>query len=58
MYLVPLLGQNLGVIQVLRGQAVTGEQMALMMLSGFAAALLAVAVTAYLYRSERLAISG
>jgi sodium transport system permease protein len=58
MYLVPLLGQNLGVIQVLRGQAVTGEQMALMMLGGFAAALLAVAVTAYLYRSERLAISG
>jgi sodium transport system permease protein len=58
MYAVPLLGQNLGIIQVLRGQPLTGEQLGLCLAGGFATAIVAVLVTAYLYRSERLAISG
>ncbi len=58
MYAVPLLGQNLGIVQVLRGDAMTMEQIGLCLAGGFGAAALAVLVTAYLYRSERLAISG
>jgi sodium transport system permease protein len=58
MYAVPLLGQNLGIVQVLRGDGMTGQQIALCLAGGFVAAAIAVAVTAYLYRSERLAISG
>ena len=58
MYAVPLLGQNLGIIKVLRGQMVSGQELGLVLASGFAAAAVAVGVTAWLYRSERLAISG
>ncbi|MBB3227915.1 sodium transport system permease protein [Luteibacter sp. Sphag1AF] len=58
MYAVPLLGQNLGIVQLLRGDGVTGQQVLLCMAGGFAAAAVAVAATAYMYRSERLAISG
>ncbi|TCV92304.1 sodium transport system permease protein [Luteibacter rhizovicinus] len=58
MYAVPLLGQNLGIVQLLRGDGVTGEQVMLCLAGGFAAAAIAVVATAYLYRSERLAISG
>jgi len=58
MYAVPLLGQNLGIIKVLRGQMVTGQELGLVLASGFAAAAVAIGVTAWLYRSERLAISG
>ncbi|MGF6711387.1 sodium transport system permease protein [Luteibacter sp. W1I16] len=58
MYAVPLLGQNLGIVQLLRGDGVPGWQFGLCLAGGFAAAVLAVWATAWLYRSERLAISG
>lgn len=57
MYAVPLLGQHLGVMQVLRGDGVTMHQMLLCLGGSALAALVAVWVTAQLYRSERLAIS-
>lgn len=57
MYAVPLLGQNLGIMQQLRGDGVSGEQLALCLAGTLAAALLATGVTAWLYRSEKLAIS-
>jgi sodium transport system permease protein len=58
MYAVPLLGQNLGIMQQLRGDGVATEQLVLCLAGTLAAALVAVGVTAQLYRSERLAISG
>jgi sodium transport system permease protein len=58
MYAVPLLGQHLGVMQVLRGDGVTMHQMLLCLGGSALAALVAVVATAQLYRSERLAISG
>jgi sodium transport system permease protein len=57
MYLVPLLSQNLGIMQLLRGDGVTGEQIGLCLAGSLAAALVAILVTIRLYRSERLAIS-
>jgi sodium transport system permease protein len=58
MYAVPLLGQNLGIMQQLRGDGVGVEQIALCLAGTLAAALAAVGITAQIYRSERLAISG
>jgi sodium transport system permease protein len=57
MYAVPLLGQQLGITEMLRGGTVTGMQVVLVMASGFIAALFAVLVTIRVYASERLAIS-
>jgi len=57
MYAVPLLGQNLGIMQLLRGDGVTAVQLGLCLAGSLAAALLAVLATVQLYRSERLAIS-
>ncbi|GAB2553247.1 ABC transporter permease [Rhodanobacter koreensis] len=57
MYAVPLLGQNLGIMQLLRGDGVNVEQIGLCLLGSLAAALLALLATIQLYRSERLAIS-
>lgn len=57
MYAVPLLGQNLGIMQLLRGDDVSVEQLGLCLAGSTVAALLAVLVTAQLYRSEKLAIS-
>ncbi len=57
MYAVPLLGQNLGVMQLLRGDGVTAGQMGLCLAGSTAAAVLAVVATIWLYRSEKLAIS-
>lgn len=57
MYAVPLLGQNLGIMQLLRGDGVTGEQLGLCLAGSLAAGLLAVLATIQLYRSEKLAIS-
>jgi sodium transport system permease protein len=57
MYAVPLLGQNLGIMQLLRGDGVSAEQLGLCLAGSFAAALLALLATVQLYRSERLAIS-
>ncbi|MEO8999370.1 MAG: ABC transporter permease [Rhodanobacter sp.] len=57
MYAIPLLGQNLGIMQLLRGDGVSAEQIGLCLLGSLVAALIAVLVTIQLYRSERLAIS-
>jgi sodium transport system permease protein len=57
MYAIPLLGQNLGIMQLLRGDGVSAEQIGLCLAGSLAAALIAVLVTIQLYRSERLAIS-
>lgn len=57
MYAVPLLGQNLGIMQLLRGDGVSAGQLGLCLAGSLFAALVAVLATIQLYRSERLAIS-
>jgi sodium transport system permease protein len=57
MYAMPLLGQNLGIMQLLRGDGVSAEQIGLCLTGSLVAALIAVLATVQLYRSERLAIS-
>ena len=57
MYAVPLLGQNLGIVQLLRGDGMEPMQLVLCLAGSLLAALLAVLGTMQLYRSERLAIS-
>lgn len=57
MYAVPLLSQQVGITQLLRGGNITSQQMAACLASGLVVALLATLVTAQVYRSERLAIS-
>jgi sodium transport system permease protein len=57
MYAIPLLGQNLGIMQLLRGDGVSAEQIGLCLTGSLVAALIAVLATVQLYRSERLAIS-
>lgn len=57
MYGVPLLGQSLGIMQLLRGDGVTLDQLGLCLAGSLLAAFVAAVVTARLYRSERLAIS-
>ncbi|MBB6188266.1 ABC transporter permease [Rhodanobacter sp. MP7CTX1] len=57
MYAMPLLGQSLGIMQLLRGDGVTAEQLGLCLVGSLAAAVVAVLMTIQLYRSERLAIS-
>ena len=57
MYAVPLLGQNLGIMQLLRGDGVSAEQIGLCLAGSLVAAVVAVLATIQLYRSERLAIS-
>jgi len=58
MFAVPLLGQHLGVMGALRGDGVDMQQMLYCLGGTFAAAVVATFVAAWLYRSERLAISG
>src|SRR6185437_321528 len=58
MYAVPLLGQNLGIMQLLRGDGVTGGQLGLCVGGSMVAVVVAVLATVQLYRSEKLAISG
>ncbi|HVS23542.1 MAG TPA: ABC transporter permease [Gammaproteobacteria bacterium] len=57
MYAVPLLGQQLGITELLVGGSVTARQLGTCMLSGFIVAALMLAITARVYDSERLAIS-
>lgn len=57
MYAVPLLSQQVGITQLLRGGSITSHQMMACLASGLVVALLATLVTAQVYRSERLAIS-
>ena len=58
MYAVPLLGQHLAITRLVRAEAISPAQLGLCLASGFAVALIAWAVTAKVYQSERLAISG
>ena len=58
MYAVPLLGQHLTITRLVRGEAVNAADIGLCLASGLAAAALTWLVTAQVYRSERLAISG
>ena len=57
MYAMPLLGQSLGIMQLLRGDGVTPQQLDLCLAGSLAAGVIAVLLTIQLYRSERLAIS-
>jgi sodium transport system permease protein len=58
MYTVPLLSQHLIVTRLVRAETVTGQQLLLCLVSGTAIAAVAAFVTAQVYRSEKLAISG
>jgi sodium transport system permease protein len=57
MYTVPLLGQQIGITELLRGGHVSGMQIAICLACGFVVALLVALLAAQVYRSERLAIS-
>ncbi|HXS72745.1 MAG TPA: ABC transporter permease [Rhodanobacteraceae bacterium] len=57
MYAVPLLGQQIGISELLRGRAVGMQPIGLALLCGFAVALVIGLITARIYGSERLAIS-
>ena len=57
MYYVPLLGQQIGIMHLLRGEPLGAMQIVHCVLMGVAVAVLAMAATAWVYRSERLAIS-
>ncbi len=58
MFAVPLLSQHLIVTRLVRAEAVTGAQLLLCLGCGLVVAAAAAALTARVYRSERLAISG
>jgi sodium transport system permease protein len=57
MYGVPLLGQQVGITRLLHGDSISGSQLATVIVVGLVVAFLVTLVTAYVYRSERLAIS-
>ena len=57
MYAVPLLGQQVGVSDMLRGVPVSAGHIGLALACGFAVAFILGLVTAAVYRSEKLAIS-
>ena len=57
MYAVPLLGQQLGISDLLGGKPVAGSDIGLALICGFAAAAVLGVITVWVYRSERLAIS-
>jgi sodium transport system permease protein len=57
MYAVPLMGQQVVIMRLLRGDPVAPAQLGLCFASTALAALLVCLVTAWVYRSERLAIS-
>jgi len=57
MYTVPLMGQQIAITRLLRGDAVGVTALLLSFVCTALAALVMVAITARVYRSERLAIS-
>lgn len=57
MYAVPLMGQQIALMRLLRGDPVTPFEFALCVVCTALAALIVYLVTARIYRSERLAIS-
>lgn len=58
MYAVPLMGQQVAITRLMRGDVVTPAQLGLCFVCTAAAALVAYLVTARVYQSERLAVSG
>jgi sodium transport system permease protein len=58
MYAVPLLGQDLGILDLVRGNGISAMPLTLCLAGSSLAALVAALITMQLYRSERLAISG
>ncbi len=57
MYAVPLVGQQVTITRLMRGEMVTGSEIALCFASTSLAAVLVYFVTARIYQGERLAIS-
>lgn len=57
MYAVPLLGQQVGISDLLVGGSVTAAEVAVCLVCGFVVAAIMLVVTARVYASERLAIS-
>jgi sodium transport system permease protein len=57
MYAVPLMGQQITITRLMRGDAVTSAELGICFACTTVAALLVYAVTAAIYRGERLAIS-
>jgi sodium transport system permease protein len=57
MYAVPLLGQQLTIMRLIRGESLDATQLALCVATTFVAAMLVAMITARIYKSERLAIS-
>ena len=57
MYAVPLMGQQITITRLMRGEAVSAAQLGLCFACTTVAALLVYAITAVIYRGERLAIS-
>jgi sodium transport system permease protein len=57
MYAVPLLGQQLGIMDLVRGEALGGTELAACLIGTSLAALLAWLLARWLYSSERLAVS-
>lgn len=57
MYAVPLVGQQVTITRLMRGEAVSGSEIALCFACTALAAVLVYFITARIYRGERLAIS-
>ena len=57
MYAVPLMGQQITITRLMRGDLVTPSQLAICFVATALAALVVYAITALVYRGERLAIS-
>ncbi|HEU0277589.1 MAG TPA: ABC transporter permease [Rhodanobacteraceae bacterium] len=57
MYAIPLLGQQIGISDLLRGTPVSPVQIGVVLVSGLALAVILGFITALVYRTERLAIS-
>ncbi|HEX7111167.1 MAG TPA: ABC transporter permease, partial [Mizugakiibacter sp.] len=57
MYAIPVVGQNLAITRLMRGDSVAAPALAACVAGSALAAAIAIAVTARIYRSERLAIS-
>src|SRR5690348_15001155 len=57
MYAVPLLGQQIGISELLRGRAIGMGDIGIALVCGFIATLIAGLITARIYGTERLAIS-
>ncbi|MEO8671437.1 MAG: ABC transporter permease [Tahibacter sp.] len=58
MFSVPLLSQHLVITRLVRAETVEPMQIGLCLATGFAAAAIVALITARVYQSERLAISG